>query len=47
MLELVTLPAAFGMRNVSPFCLKVEMLLALLELPHTLSEIKDPQSSQG
>jgi glutathione S-transferase len=45
MLELVTLPAAFGMRNVSPFCLKVEMLLASLELPHTLSEIKDPRKA--
>ena len=33
MLQLVTLPPAFGMRNVSPFCLKTEMLLVALELP--------------
>lgn len=33
MLKLVTLPAAFGMRNVSPFCLKIEMLLTALNLP--------------
>ena len=33
MLELVTLPPAFGMRNVSPFCLKAEMLLTSLGLP--------------
>lgn len=26
-LHLVTLPPAFGMRNISPFCLKIEMLL--------------------
>jgi glutathione S-transferase len=42
MLELVTLPPAFGMRNVSPFCLKVEMLLTALGLPFTLSELDNP-----
>ncbi len=42
MLELVTLPAAFGMRNVSPFCLKIEMLLNSLELEFTLSDISNP-----
>ena len=36
MLTLVTLPPAFGMRNVSPFCLKAEMLLTALELPFDL-----------
>ena len=45
MLQLVTLPPAFGMRNVSPFCLKVEMLLSSLELPFSLSEIKDPRKA--
>jgi glutathione S-transferase len=42
MLELVTLPAAFGMRNVSPFCLKIEMLLKSLDLPFTLGELGNP-----
>ena len=45
MLELVTLPAAFGMRNVSPFCLKAEMLLTSLDLPFTLSEEGDPRKA--
>ena len=42
MITLVTLPPAFGLRNVSPFCLKVEMLLASLELPFELEEINNP-----
>ncbi len=37
MLKLVTMPPAFGMRNVSPFCLKAEMLLASLDLPYELA----------
>lgn len=45
MLELVTLPAAFGMRNVSPFCLKVEMLLTSLDLSFDLSVITDPRKA--
>lgn len=45
MIQLVTLPAAFGMRNVSPFCLKVEMLLTSLELPFELSEETDPRKA--
>lgn len=45
MLELVTLPPAFGMRNVSPFCLKAEMLLTALELPFTLREEADPRKA--
>jgi len=45
MLELVTLPPAFGMRNVSPFCLKAEMLLKSLELPFTVSTIADPRKA--
>ncbi|MEP5763254.1 MAG: glutathione S-transferase family protein [Halieaceae bacterium] len=43
MLKLVTLPPAFGMRNISPFCLKVEMLLSALELPFTITELNDPR----
>ncbi|MFK8042735.1 glutathione S-transferase family protein [Congregibacter sp.] len=42
MLELVTLPPAFGMRNVSPFCLKIEMLLTALDVPFTPSEEANP-----
>jgi glutathione S-transferase len=45
MLELVTLPPAFGMRNVSPFCLKAEMLLTSLDLPFTMSEEGDPRKA--
>lgn len=45
MLELVTLPPAFGMRNVSPFCLKIEMLLKSLDLEFTLSDISDPRKA--
>jgi glutathione S-transferase len=45
MLELVTLPPAFGLRNVSPFCLKIEMLLTSLELPFTLSEEREPRKA--
>jgi glutathione S-transferase len=45
MLEFVTFPPAFGLRNVSPFCLKVEMLLTSLELPFTLAELSDPRKA--
>jgi glutathione S-transferase len=45
MMELVTLPPAFGLRNVSPFCLKIEMLLASLGLDFTLSDITDPRKA--
>lgn len=45
MLELVTLPPAFGMRNVSPFCLKAELLMASLELPFTHTAEADPRKA--
>jgi glutathione S-transferase len=45
MLELVTLPPAFGMRNVSPFCLKAEMLLASLALPFEHTVLADPRKA--
>ena len=45
MFELVTLPAAFGMRNVSPFCLKAEMLLTSLDLPFKLLVESDPRKA--
>ncbi len=45
MIELVTLPPAFGMRNVSPFCLKTELLLKQLGLPFSMSQIADPRKA--
>ena len=45
MLKLVTLPPAFGMRNVSPFCLKIEMLMTALELPFDHAEESDPRKA--
>jgi glutathione S-transferase len=45
MIELITLPAAFGMRNVSPFCLKIEMLLTALGLEFTIADISDPRKA--
>lgn len=44
-LTLVTLGGAFGMRNVSPFCLKIEMLLASLDLPFDVAERPDPRKA--
>ena len=45
MLELVTLPPAFGMRNVSPFCLKAELLLTALDLPFEHTALSDPRKA--
>lgn len=45
MLELVTFPPAFGLRNVSPFCLKIEMLLTSLDLPFQITELSDPRKA--
>jgi glutathione S-transferase len=44
-IELHTLGEAFGMRSVSPFCLKLEMLLAHLGLDYTLIVEADPRSA--
>ena len=44
-IELYTLGGAFGMRSVSPFCLKLEMLLAHLELDHSLVIEPDPRKA--
>ena len=44
-LTLVTFPPAFGLRNVSPFCLKVEMALAHLDIPFQIREQADPRKA--
>ena len=45
MITLVTLPPAFGLRNVSPFCLKVEMALKHLGVEHDLMTEADPRKT--
>ena len=45
MITLVTFPPAFGLRNVSPFCLKVEMALKHLDLPFEIRGQADPRSA--
>ena len=45
MLKLVTFPPTFGMRNVSPFCLKTEMLLTQLGLEFEIVQQSDPRKS--
>ena len=42
MLTLYTFPPAFGLRNVSPFCLKVEMALQYLQVDYTITEMSNP-----
>ncbi|XOV82226.1 MAG: glutathione S-transferase family protein [bacterium] len=44
-LTLVTLGGAFDMRNVSPFCLKIEMLMQSLGLQFDLAEQPDPRKA--
>lgn len=45
MLKLIVLPPAFGVRNISPFCLKTEMLLTSLGLPFEMEELADPRKA--
>jgi len=45
MIKLVTLPPAFGLRNVSPFCLKIEMTLKHLDLDFEHETIQDPRKA--
>lgn len=45
MITLVTFPPAFGLRNVSPFCLKVEMALTHLGLPFEIRLQGDPRKA--
>ena len=44
-LVLYTLPPAFGLRNVSPFCLKIEMALTHLGLPFEHRHEADPRKA--
>lgn len=44
-ITLYTLGGAFGMRNVSPFCFKVEMLLTQLGIPFEMVEEPDPRQA--
>ena len=43
MITLFTFPEAFGLRNVSPFCLKVEMALAHLNIDFEIALESDPR----
>ena len=43
MITLFTFPEAFGLRNVSPYCLKVEMALAYLKLDFEIALESDPR----
>jgi glutathione S-transferase len=45
MITLYTFPEAFGLRNVSPFCLKVEMALKYLELDYQIEIESDPRKA--
>lgn len=48
MIELYTFPEAFGLRNVSPFCLRVEMALVQLGLPfHIVLEHNPGKGPKG
>ncbi len=45
MMTLYTLPPAFGLRNPSPFCLKVEMALTHLGLDFEIATEANPQKA--
>jgi hypothetical protein len=44
-LTLVTLGGAFGLQNVSPFCLKAEMLMTHMGLDYTMEIQQDPRKA--
>ena len=44
-LRLVTLGGAFGLQNVSPFCLKAEMLMTHMGLDYTMEIQQDPRKA--
>lgn len=43
MITLFTFPEAFGLRNVSPFCLKVEMAMTYLNMEFEIALESDPR----
>lgn len=45
MIQLVTLPPAFGLRNVSPFCLKAEMAMKYLDMDFEHVVEQDPRKT--
>ena len=45
MITLYIFPEAFGLRNVSPFCLKVEMALKYLKLDYQIEIMTDPRKA--
>ena len=45
MTTLYTLPAAFGLRNPSPFCLKIEMALTHLKIDFEIVTVADPRKA--
>lgn len=45
MIKLYTYPPAFGLRNPSPFCLKVEMALRFLRLDYEIELLGDPRKA--
>ena len=45
MITLYTFPEAFGLRNVSPFCLKIEMALTYLGLDFEIQFQPDPRKA--
>ncbi len=45
MITLYTLPTAFGLRNPSPFCLKIEMALTHLNIDFDIETVADPRKA--
>lgn len=43
MIRLYQFPPALGLRNPSPFCLKIQLALQLSGLPHEVIELADPR----
>lgn len=41
MIDLYQFPRAFGIANLSPFCMKVEAFLRIADIPYQIMEVKD------